>query len=224
MDFITFFKDEALCTSDVRHNHFTYKDVLFEYSSLKKNEDIGILLSGDAVMEIRNSKGVWVPNKIIKSEDIFGIENFATDIRKNRLADYRITGLDGGNLLLFNREYLLIHMSTQPEILQFILDKTANALVDITYIHRYSQSSLAYKLLFEISRLMTDLNLPTNENIVTFPKYITITFLAGYLRSSRNRILEEIIKLENQEVVISRKPLVVDLQKVKQVCRARQYE
>ncbi|EUJ21631.1 hypothetical protein [Listeria aquatica] len=175
-------------------------------------------------MEIRNSKGVWVPNKIIKSEDIFGIENFATDIRKNRLADYRITGLDGGNLLLFNREYLLIHMSTQPEILQFILDKTANALVDITYIHRYSQSSLAYKLLFEISRLMTDLNLPTNENIVTFPKYITITFLAGYLRSSRNRILEEIIKLENQEVVISRKPLVVDLQKVKQVCRARQYE
>ncbi|EUJ30291.1 hypothetical protein MFLO_10728 [Listeria floridensis FSL S10-1187] len=84
MNFISFFKDEALYTSDVRRSHYTYKDVLFEYSSLKKNEDIGILLSGNAVMEIRNTKGVWVPNKIIKSEDIFGLENFASAIKKKQ--------------------------------------------------------------------------------------------------------------------------------------------
>ncbi|EUJ30290.1 hypothetical protein MFLO_10723 [Listeria floridensis FSL S10-1187] len=113
------------------------------------------------------------------------------------------------------REYLLIHMSTQPEILQFILDKSVNALVDITYIHRYSQATLTYKLLFELSRLRIDLGLPTDRHIVSFPKYITITFLAGYLRSSRNRILEEIIKLEKRNIVLSRKPLVVDLKKNK---------
>ncbi|MHC5251310.1 cyclic nucleotide-binding domain-containing protein [Listeria kieliensis] len=197
----------------VEKHPFSYRKKLYEYSALRKEKTIGVLASGCALIELYDQRGYWMPQKIIKPVTVFGIENLTETFQEENLMEYRVKGLEKGTFYRINKDYMQLLLATDPELQQFIQSQLINHLASVSSRYHYSQHSLYQKLILELYRIARDLELPMNEQVLVFPNYISISFLAGYLRAGRNRISEQLQQLAHEEILQSRKPIILNTQK-----------
>lgn len=216
MNFLEHLAEEARFQSGVTKETFSYRKKLFEYSSLHMEKTIGVLESGFALIETYDQRGYWMPQKIIKPGTIFGFENFTDTFQAENLLEYRVKGLEKGSFYRISQDYMHLLIATDLELQQFIQNQLINHLANISSRYHYSQYALYQKLTLELYRIARDLNLPTNNATLIFPNYISISFLAGYLRAGRNRISEQFEELAREDILESRKPIILNMQKFSQ--------
>ncbi|WP_133296329.1 hypothetical protein [Listeria kieliensis] len=155
-----------------------------------------------------------MPQKIMKPITIFGIENLTETFQEENLMEYRVKGLEKGTFYKINKDYMHLLIATDPELQQFIQNQLINHLANISSRYHYSQYALYQKLLLELYRIACDLDLSFENKTIVFPTYISISFLAGYLRAGRNRISEQLEELAQEEILLSRKPITLVTRKL----------
>ncbi|WP_163651699.1 Crp/Fnr family transcriptional regulator [Listeria sp. PSOL-1] len=195
---------------EVTKKTFSKKESFYFFDT--ENSTLGLLLTGSVIVEMKIFSGQWTANNIINEGGIFGIENIATNLNLRRTSEYRVTGLEQGAYLEIDKEYLLLNMVQEP-IQNYVLDKLIDTLMDINSLHQYTQMSLHSKIIKELALLAGDLNLELINSFIIFPEFVNITFLAKYLNSSRASILLELKNLQNTGTLVSKKPLIINIQK-----------
>ncbi|WP_163651800.1 Crp/Fnr family transcriptional regulator [Listeria sp. PSOL-1] len=214
MDFISYFLFAAddPKINEVTKKDFTSKESFYFFDTENRNNMIGLMVTGTAMIEIKTPYGEWTINNILKTGSLFGVEEISTNIKTRRIIEYKATGLEHGSYLEIDREYLLLNMAQEP-IQRYIIDRLIDILLDINCLHQYTKTSMRIKFIKELADIAIDLNLEIKDFTITFPTFINITFLAKYLNASRASILSELKNLQKVGVLVSKKPIMIDLRK-----------
>ncbi|WP_439443504.1 hypothetical protein ACSMFR_01065 [Listeria aquatica] len=205
LEILSFLQNEEKLTLDVKRTTFLAQEKIYSFPN--DNNTIGIIKSGFCQLEGYLNEQ-WVLLGILKSEDIFGVEILLED--PSSLYDpiqYRITTLQPSEVFFLEREYILNHLYGTGGFQKLLRDCMIQSMTKYAshYLRAFTTPfERIHNALFEIAK---NLDLPIIGNKITFPKFVTKTFITRYTRCNRSRVYKTLNELQAQHVITSYHPL-----------------
>ncbi|MBC6139492.1 Crp/Fnr family transcriptional regulator [Listeria welshimeri] len=178
-----------------------------EHSS--KTPQVGIILSGTAILEGPTLEGRWMINALISEKTIFGIEGLLETNTTSKIMEYRVRALNNGQVLLIDREFFLNYLYANPQFFHMVLDNVIVRYLFTAKNYKYINQPPLIKVTRILVEIIEILRLQQLDGPIELPNYITQTFLADYCRSSRARITEALETIRASGLLLSKKPIII---------------
>lgn len=175
----------------------------------EKSSDIYILISGEALLEI---KGQTTNNfmYLITKNQLFGMENLIIDdFNAIKDIEYTVTALTDCCFVKINAQLFLDHIYVNPYAYHTFFSDLVNRYFLLAESHQHLNQAPEVKLGIALLNISVTLKIKKNNNgEIVFPKYITQRFLSQYVRSSEPNLSKASIYLEKAKL-LKRKPFVI---------------
>ncbi|RDW99592.1 Crp/Fnr family transcriptional regulator [Listeria kieliensis] len=205
LEILSFLQSEEKITSDVAQATFLSQETIYSFPN--HNYKIGIIKSGFCQLEGYLNEQ-WVLLGILKSEDIFGVEILLDDPSSLYAPiQYRITTLQRSEIFFLEREYILNHLYGTGGFQKLLRDCMIQSMIKYAnhYLKAFSPpSERIHNALYEIAK---NLDLPIIGNKITFPKFVTKTFITRYTRCNRSRVYKTLNELQTKNIILAYHPL-----------------
>lgn len=128
-------------------------------------------------------------------------------------------------LVEIDYDFFFDHIYVCPELYHKLLNNVIKDFFFLAESYQYINKSPAVKLLSSLLNISNKMGLQPNQaGILTFPKYITPTFISKYIKSSEPNISNAGSYLEKQKIIKRNPYRILNEEKAKELLQEEQCE
>lgn len=208
--------------SSIEENKMKIKkgEIIIEKNTGPSEPYIYVLVSGEALLEIQGQSGKNFMHLITENQ-LFGIENLVLDgVDVINELEYTVTALTDCCFIKIEAQFFLDHVYINPFSYHAIFSDIITRYFLLAQSHQYINQSPEVKLGISLINMSSILKIKKNNyGEITFPKYITQSFVSQYVRSSEPNVSKASTSLEKINI-LKRNPFVIkDELKLKEMIR-----